>query len=1044
MDPMYVYIPASQFKRKYAYRGGKLDNEQRKRIRLPTKLRSVVADITSKNKDKKKGGIAKLEDPMYPILVESMNSVMELAGYDARFKIVGHNPENNVWDSKPDIVLYPLHDTDAKTAYTNNLTEQQLEEQPDVARCAWAFMLTVMEVKSEDARAGFYARAGRRKKKQQQGGQEEEAMMDVDEEEHETGEDGHGTEGDAGGEPSVDIESRGAEASASDEASFEETDYSDIDFSAPPDDALPGDMPPMSAEAFINTSGVGNKARAQHAKYASQIMLRQHRTHVITFSLSGEEVRVYRWDRAGCVMTEPINLVENPWDFFDLLYALARIAKRDERVWGYDETVTKATKKEIQLLEDYEPPNDYQKSMKKLILANKTFYPIYKVACPSVSMDKSEHEGAAMHFLIGRYISGHGTPVGRCTRGYIAFKMHEDKSQHALCFMKDQWRAKLRKPELDAYRALHRAKTPFIPTPIAGGDVGIRRTAQHTLTQDYLHPTASKQKAYTRVHTRLVTKEVCQPLETYKSSKDLLLALFCAAKAHSVAWTEAHILHRDISSGNIMINSADGVGMLIDWDLSKAEEDFGKPPCEPGGMSGTWPFMSCLSLQYPMKPPQVADDLEALIWLALFFAFRFHEHALSSKPLEHPLTENIRSANRENKPLHDHINSVFYEERQTGGFFVGGKRKYGVIMLSDKQPPIELTHQDSLLDTFIRRAFALLKEHHLAVDLESLQKYLPKIHNERASARTTPPLSNNAQPAPSTPTPEVDGLAAAAAMGLFDGIKLSGINLAENTTVAPAAGPSRPTRALPTRKTKTRKSSRPAQITQPANPSPSSNAHRRVFDTHDELLALFAALLSPQSAIRNDNDYYYDQFISLGDGTINNTGERNSVVETKRSGSSKRTKAEAAADEDEASAEESVSQRRRAKKAKTARKQGKRKGKRTHKNKKAQTAGDSDVENEGENDSEVEVLEDAPPATRKGKGRARSPPPRAITPEIIDLTEADELWDELPELRTPTHQRMESRLLLPRSAERPPPGRSSIAPMRLPGTPRTTRKAHFR
>ena len=60
---------------------------------------------------------------------------------------------------------------------------------------------------------------------------------------------------------------------------------------------------------------------------------------------------MYRWDRAGCVMTEPINLVENPWEFFDLLYALARIARHDPRVWGYDETVTKATKEEIDMFE---------------------------------------------------------------------------------------------------------------------------------------------------------------------------------------------------------------------------------------------------------------------------------------------------------------------------------------------------------------------------------------------------------------------------------------------------------------------------------------------------------------------------------------------------------------------------------------------------------------------------------------------------------------------------------------------------------------------
>ena len=37
--------------------------------------------------------------------------------------------------------------------------------------------------------------------------------------------------------------------------------------------------------------------------------------------------------------------------------------------------------------------------------------------------------------------------------------------------------------------------------------------------------------------------------------------------AHAVAYEKAHVLHRDISPGNILINRK-GEGMLIDWDLA--------------------------------------------------------------------------------------------------------------------------------------------------------------------------------------------------------------------------------------------------------------------------------------------------------------------------------------------------------------------------------------------------------------------------------------------------------------------------------------------
>jgi RIO-like serine/threonine protein kinase len=38
--------------------------------------------------------------------------------------------------------------------------------------------------------------------------------------------------------------------------------------------------------------------------------------------------------------------------------------------------------------------------------------------------------------------------------------------------------------------------------------------------------------------------------------------------AHTMAYEKAHILHRDVSAGNILITE-NGSGMLIDWDLSK-------------------------------------------------------------------------------------------------------------------------------------------------------------------------------------------------------------------------------------------------------------------------------------------------------------------------------------------------------------------------------------------------------------------------------------------------------------------------------------------
>ena len=46
-------------------------------------------------------------------------------------------------------------------------------------------------------------------------------------------------------------------------------------------------------------------------------------------------------------------------------------------------------------------------------------------------------------------------------------------------------------------------------------------------------------------------------------------------------------------------------------------------------MQGTWPFKSALSLEYPLKPPEVSDDVEAFINVVVFIAIQFHHHDYS-------------------------------------------------------------------------------------------------------------------------------------------------------------------------------------------------------------------------------------------------------------------------------------------------------------------------------------------------------------------------------------------------------------------------------
>ncbi|KIM40752.1 hypothetical protein M413DRAFT_52423, partial [Hebeloma cylindrosporum] len=87
---------------------------------------------------------------------------------------------------------------------------------------------------------------------------------------------------------------------------------------------------------------------------------------------------------------------------------------------------------------------------------------------------------------------------------------------------------------------------------------------------------------------------------------------------HDAAFFDAHILHRDISIGNILIHN--GRGLLIDWDSCLIVVN--GPRSAP--RAGTWQFMSAAILVDPEKVHDIRDDRESafyvLTWTALCYA----------------------------------------------------------------------------------------------------------------------------------------------------------------------------------------------------------------------------------------------------------------------------------------------------------------------------------------------------------------------------------------------------------------------------------------
>lgn len=705
------------------------------------------------------------ESSKYRPLCDILNIIEEIAQSGYRWKIVANHAESSEIDHRPDLARYPINEPAAEVAFGRRVRRP---DEPNIARCAWAWMSSFVEVKNTAEAAGFH----------------------------------FGTRGEEG------------------------------DF------------------LFLRDSEDGKIARAQIIKYATEAMLRQHRTHYYSVYIAGMSARVFRWDRVGCLVTEPIDLSKDYKTFLNILHRLATA----EDNYGADSTVERTTAADILPIRLYTTDNQDLKDYREMILEDMSCYPIHKVKCPAVAIDGTElAPGAEKTYLIGRYAFGHYATFGRCTRGYAAW----DVENGCFVWFKDQWRCATRPhTELEAYMRLHQHHVPFIATPIAGGDV-----AGHcTISQRYMTRIPEEWRPAERVHTRLVTREVGKLVERYDDSPHLLQVCFHAFIAHREAWQYAGVLHRDISVGNIMINVDDDTGFLNDWDLCKyrAELEGGSGASEPSGISGTWAFKSGHSLIYPRKPPEVADDLESFVNVLTFFGFRFHHHELSPVAKNTDTIAVQKQAASENTGLMGFINSFFYEQRRVArGFYAGGGTKKKFIRLAAS--PIDLypleNGQQSLLGQFLDNAYLLLHEHYAATPKDRYAEFAVRPGDEASPDEDDPPPDGPPKAAPPKPStkpamPEAkrDLLRAAMARGGWSGRKTGNKAGTDDTNRE---------RRTPFQKLEK------AMVPVIENP-------RRVLDSHDALGQLFFDIFHDEDDNEIDltpfqGDKRFDQFRSWHD-----------------------------------------------------------------------------------------------------------------------------------------------------------------------------------
>ncbi|KAF5354345.1 hypothetical protein D9757_014334 [Collybiopsis confluens] len=105
--------------------------------------------------------------------------------------------------------------------------------------------------------------------------------------------------------------------------------------------------------------------------------------------------------------------------------------------------------------------------------------------------------------------------------------------------------------------------------------------------------------------------------EASKAIKLLLNAFKCLqGQAHQEACDKAHILHRDISIGNIVL--WEGNGYLIDWERAKKITDPKAPRAK--DRTGTWQFMSIRLLKNLDHHHEIRDDIESFVYVMAYSA----------------------------------------------------------------------------------------------------------------------------------------------------------------------------------------------------------------------------------------------------------------------------------------------------------------------------------------------------------------------------------------------------------------------------------------
>ncbi|KAJ7183206.1 hypothetical protein C8R46DRAFT_884433, partial [Mycena filopes] len=335
----------------------------------------------------------------------------------------------------------------------------------------------------------------------------------------------------------------------------------------------------------------GRAERDQVAVYAREVFIQQsNRRHVFIPFMTAKEIRVLRFDRAGCYYSKRINFHTDALFFVKLVVLLSSF---NEELLGFD---TSIYWKDGQRFMKMTPPELFNGA----------------TGCWEVNTKELVFALADEPVFSRRTIRSRGT---------VCWSAEYEGRQY---IVKDYWRAHGRARESEFLKDL--ADVDGVGQMFTFADDRESIKAQRgfedgaTMVSD-----SGSRPVLDRWFMRLVLLKYGGTLETASSPRQLLCAVRDIVKGHSHSLVRKGILHRDISFSNLLLSPYPGsCGVVIDWDLAKRMEELTRGHITEGdSRTGTRAYQSVKVLNGSSRlgHHDNMDDIESVLYVLNFVLY---------------------------------------------------------------------------------------------------------------------------------------------------------------------------------------------------------------------------------------------------------------------------------------------------------------------------------------------------------------------------------------------------------------------------------------